>query len=124
MNHFNKVIIQGNIVRDFEVKYTGGSTAVANFTIASNRKFKDRDPEVAFIDVTLWGKLAETIGAYAKKGMCILVEGRIVQENWTDNKTSEKRSKLALVADAVQLPPREKTEGGGYEPSASEENPF
>ena len=117
MASFNKVILLGNLTRDPEVRYTTGGSAVCDITLAVNYQWTDkrsneRKEEVSFIDVTLWGRTAEIAGEYLGKGRPVLIEGRLQQDKWDDKETGQKRSKLKVVADAMQLLGG-KPEGGG-----------
>ncbi|MFM8475596.1 MAG: single-stranded DNA-binding protein [Planctomycetaceae bacterium] len=108
MAAFNKVILLGNLTRDPEVRYTTGGTAVCDITLAINHTYTDkrsneRREDVSFIDVTLWGRTAEIAGEYLAKGRPVLVEGRLQQDKWDDKETGQKRSKLKVVADSMQL---------------------
>ena len=108
MAAFNKVILLGNLTRDPEVRYTTGGTAVCDITLAINHTYTDkrsneRKEDVSFIDVTLWGRTAEIAGEYLAKGRPVLVEGRLQQDKWDDKETGQKRSKLKVVADSMQL---------------------
>ena len=103
MASFNKVILAGNLTRDPEIRYTAGGLAVAKLGLAVNRKWKDgksgeTKEEVAFVDVDAFGKQAETIGQWLKKGAGILIEGRLKTETW-DDKEGKKRSRLAVVLE-------------------------
>ncbi len=105
---FNKVILLGNLTRDPEVRYTTGGTAVCDLTLAINHNYTDkrsneRKEEVSFIDVTLWGRTAEIAGEYLAKGRPVMIEGRLQQDKWDDKETGQKRSKLKVVADSMQL---------------------
>ena len=121
MASFNKVILMGNLTRDPEVRYTTGGSAVCDITLAVNYQWTDkrsneRKEEVSFIDVTLWGRTAEIAGEYLAKGRPVLIEGRLQQDKWDDKETGQKRSKLKVVADAMQLLGG-RTEGGGNPPA-------
>jgi single-strand DNA-binding protein len=123
MASFNKVILVGNLTRDPEVRYTTGGSAVCDITLAVNHQWTDkrtneRKEEVSFIDVTLWGRTAEIAGEYLAKGTTCPVEGRLQQDKWDDKETGQKRSKLKVVADAMQLLGG-RSEGGGGGPGAS-----
>jgi single-strand DNA-binding protein len=105
MTGFNKVILAGNLTRDPETRYTPSGTAITKFGLAVNRKWKDSQTgemreEVTFVDVDSFGKQAETIGNYLKKGRPILVEGRLKLDQWTDNQTQQKRSRLGVVLES------------------------
>ena len=107
MSSFNKVILMGNITRDPEMRYTPKGTPVAAIGIAVNRKWKDESgqlkEDVAFIDLVSYGKQAETIVQYFKKGSPILVEGRLAQERWTDKDTGSAKSKTRVVIETFQF---------------------
>ena len=98
----NKVFLMGNMVRDVEVRHTPSNNAVAQFTIAINRKFRGKDgqmnEEKTFVDCEAWGKMAETIGKFFPKGKKIMVEGRLKLDQWED-KNGGKRSKLKVVVE-------------------------
>lgn len=125
MNGFNKVILAGNLTRDPELRYTPSGTAIAKMGIAVNRKWKDSQSnemreEVTFIDVDAFGKQAETIGQYLKKGRPILIEGRLKLDQWDDKKTQEKRSRLGVVLESFSF--LDSGNGGGQsqaQPQAS-----
>jgi single-strand DNA-binding protein len=107
MANFNKVILAGNLTRDPELRYTPKGTAVARLGIAINRKWKsetgEMKEEVTFVDVDAFGKTAETIGQYLKKGRPILIEGRLRYETWEDKQTKQKKSKLGVVMETFQF---------------------
>jgi len=108
MASFNKVILVGNLTRDPEVKYTTGGTAVADIGLAVNRtwfdqKSNERREDVAFIDVTLFGRQAEVAGEYLAKGRPVLIEGRLQMDSWDDKETGKKRSKLKVVGEQMTM---------------------
>lgn len=120
MPNLNKVLLMGNLTRDPEIKYTPKGTAIANFGIAVNRVFSsgeggEKKEEVTFIDIEAWGRTAEVIGEYFKKGKPIFIEGRLKLDQWDDKQTGKKMSKLRVVADSFEfLGGREGgTQGGG-----------
>jgi single-strand DNA-binding protein len=123
MANFNKVILAGNLTRDPELRYTPKGTAVARLGIAINRKWKSETgelkEEVTFVDVDAFGKTAETIGQYLKKGRPILIEGRLRYETWEDKQTKQKKSKLGVVMETFQF----LDSGGGRGDGASEAPP-
>jgi single-strand DNA-binding protein len=102
MANLNKVMIIGNLTRDPEIRYTPKGTAVGEFSMAVNRKFEDKE-ETTFIDVTLWGKTAELVGQYLRKGSSCYVEGRLHLDTWEDKQSGQKRSKLKVVGETVQF---------------------
>src|SRR5947209_8202983 len=107
MASFNKVILVGNLTRDPEVRYTPKGTAVTDIGLAVNRVYtaenNEKREEVTFIDVTLWGRTAEIAGEYLKKGRPCLIEGRLQLDTWDDKQSGQKRSKLKVVGEALQL---------------------
>jgi single-strand DNA-binding protein len=102
----NRVFLMGNLTRDPELRYVPSGAAVANFTVAVNRPYKDstgdKKEEVSFIRVVVWGKMAEVCGEYLAKGRPVLVEGRLKSRSWEDQ-TGQKRSALEVVANSVQF---------------------
>lgn len=104
MPAYNHLTIVGNFTRDPDLKYTSNGKAVCNFDIAVNHSWKDangdKKEEVCFIPVTVWGKQAEVVAEFMKKGRLCLVEGRMIQERW-ETKDKEKRSRLKLSANHV-----------------------
>ena len=124
MPNLNKVMLMGNLTRDPEIKYTPKGTAIANFGIAVNRTYTpeggERREEVTFIDLEAFGRTAEVIGEYFKKGRPIFIEGRLKLDQWDDKTTGKKMSKLRVVVDSFEfLGSREGGggEGGGSAPS-------
>ena len=118
MANFNKVILAGNLTRDPELKYTPKGTAVAKIGLAINRTWKsetgETKEEVTFVDVDAFGRTAEVIAQYLKKGRPILIEGRLRYDTWDDKQTNQKRSKLGVVAENFQfLDSGNRAESGG-----------
>lgn len=116
MASFNRVLLVGNLTRDVELKYTSTGMAIATVSIAVNRKWKSETGEMkeecTFVDCTAFGKTAETISQYTKKGSPLLVEGRLKLDQWEDKQTGQKRSKLGVVIETFQfLGGRESGEG-------------
>lgn len=107
MASFNKVILAGNLTRDVELRFTPKGTPIAQFSLAVNRAWKDdagnKKEEVSFIDCKCFGKQAETISEWFKKGRPILIEGRLNQETWDDKETKEKRSKLVVIVEGFSF---------------------
>jgi len=102
---FNKVILVGNLTRDIELRYTQGGTAIAKTAIATSRKFTsngEKKEEVCFIDITFFGRSGEVANQYLRKGSKVLVEGRIVFEQWVDN-NGQKRSKHSVAVESMQM---------------------
>lgn len=116
MANFNKVILIGNLTRDPELRYTPKGTAIAKLGLAVNRRWTgeggDQREETTFVDVDAFGKQAETLGQYMKKGRPILIEGRLRLDSWEDKNTGQKRSKLGVVMEGFQFLGQGGTEGG------------
>lgn len=113
--NLNKVFIFGNLTRDPELRQTAGGQAVCSFAVATNRVFKDKSgqkqEQVEFHNVVAWGRQAEIINQYLRKGSSILVEGRLQTRSWQDPQ-GVKHWKTEIVAEQIQLGPRN-TGGGG-----------
>jgi len=119
MNGFNKVILAGNLTRDPELRYTPSGTAIAKFGLALNRKWKDSQSgemreEVTFVDVDAFGKQAELIGQYMKKGQPLLVEGRLKMDSWEDKQTQQKKSRLGVVLEGMTFLGSGNRDGGDF----------
>jgi single-strand DNA-binding protein len=107
MASFNKVILVGNLTRDPELRYTPKGMAIAKFGLAINRVWKNEagesKEEVTFVDIDSFGRQAETIAKYLKKGSPFLVEGRLRLDQWDDKQTGQKRSRLGVVLEGFQF---------------------
>ena len=113
---YNKVILIGNLTRDPQIRYTPKGTAVAEIGMAVNRTWFDqatnqKKEETTFVDVTLWGRQAEIAGEYLSKGRSVMIEGRLNLDTWDDKESGQKRSKLKVVCEQMQL--LGSREGGG-----------
>ena len=119
MANLNKVLLMGNLTRDPEVRYTPKGTAVTELGIAVNRIYTgengEKREEVTFVDVTVWGRTAENVGEYLKKGRPVFIEGRLQLDSWEDKQSGQKRNKLRVVADNVQFLGSRGGGGGGPE---------
>lgn len=117
MASFNKVILAGNLTRDPELRYTPKGTAVARITLAVNRTWKsetgETKEEVSFVDIDAFGRQAEVIGQYVKKGRPLLIEGRLKQDTWEDKTTHQKKSKLLVVLEGFTFIDSRGDGGGG-----------
>ncbi len=124
MASFNRVIIAGNLTRDPELRYTPKGTAVSRLTLAVNRNYStetgEKKEEVSFIDVDVWGRQAEVISQYVKKGRPLLVEGRLKQDTWEDKNTHQKQSKLKVVLESFMFIDSRTGAGEGGAPPPSE----
>ncbi len=120
----NKVILVGHVGKDPEVKYTPSGTAVANFSIATNDRFKDKDGQwqdrTEWHRVVAWQRTAEIVGEYVKKGSNVYVEGKLQTRSWDDKETGQKKYMTEIwVNDLVLLGGRGAEDGGGRTRSAS-----
>ena len=117
MASFNKVILLGNLTRDPEVRYTPKGSAVTDIGMAVNRVYTtdngEKREETTFVDVTLWGRTAEIAGEYLKKGRPVLIEGRLQLDTWDDKQSGQKRSKLKVIGEGMQLIGSRPGGGGG-----------
>jgi len=110
MNNLNSILIEGNLVRDAEIKSTPKGTQVCSLRLASNRyyKYDNQSPgfekEVHYFDVETWGKLAEACSVKGKKGRGLRVVGRLKQSRWNDSE-GKLRSKVSIVAEHVEFRP-------------------
>ncbi|HVT72937.1 MAG TPA: single-stranded DNA-binding protein [Lacunisphaera sp.] len=118
MANLNKVMLIGNLTRDPELRVTPKGTAICQFSLAVNRKFRDESgadrEEVTYVDIEAWGKSGENIAKYCSKGRPLFVEGRLRLDQWEDKNTKEKRSRMKVVCDNFQfLGSGRGNEGGG-----------
>jgi single-strand DNA-binding protein len=125
MANLNKVMLMGNLTRDPQLKVIPSTnTAVVDFAIACNRKFKgangEEREEVTFVDITAFARTAEVINQYFTKGKPIFIEGRLKLDQWEDKNGGGKRSKLSVVCENFQfIGGRDGAPGGGgggYDP--------
>lgn len=102
----NKAIIMGNLTREIELKYLPSGSAVANTSIATNRKFKKQDgsqgEEVMFIELAMFGRTAEIANQYLQNGAKVLIEGRLKLDQWTDQQ-GQKRSRHSVQVESLQM---------------------
>jgi len=107
MSTYNRVTLIGNLTRDPELKQTKSQTSVADLGLALNRVWTDesgeRRDEVTFVDVTVWGRIAENAAKYLRKGRSVLVEGRLQMDSWQDAQTGQNRTRLRVVAETLQF---------------------
>lgn len=117
MASYNKVILVGNLTRDPELRYTPKGMAITKLGLAVNRRWTsetgEQREEATFIDIDAFGKQAETISQYMRKGSPMLVEGRLRLDQWDDKQTGQKRSKLGVVLEGFQFL------GGGNRPEGA-----
>ncbi|MGD0572465.1 MAG: single-stranded DNA-binding protein [Sedimentisphaerales bacterium] len=119
MANFNKVLLLGNLTRDPQLSYLPSQTAVVDFGLAVNRKWKGQDgtmkDETCFVDCRAFGKSAENLNKFCKKGNPLFIEGRLTFDSWTA-KDGSKHSKHRVTIENFQLlglPNKGKTDGGG-----------
>jgi single-strand DNA-binding protein len=107
MANFNKVILAGNLTRDPELRYTPAGKAIAKFSLAINRNWTtetgEKKEEVTFVEIDSFGRQAEVISQYLKKGRPVLVEGRLKLDQWDDKQTGQKRSRLGVVLESFSF---------------------
>lgn len=108
--YLNKAIIIGNLTRDPELRSLPSGTKVSSFGVATNRVWKDqngaRQESTDFHNIVTFGRLAETVSQYMKKGNSIMIEGRIQNRSWDDKNTGEKKYRTEIVADNIQFGPK------------------
>jgi single-strand DNA-binding protein len=113
--YINKVILFGNLTRDPELKALPSGMNVVNFGIATNRVFRDRDgkkqEQTEFHNIVVFGKQADTVAQYMKKGSSVFIEGRLQTRSWEDKTSGEKKYRTEVIAERVQFGP--KGSGGG-----------
>lgn len=113
--YLNKVLLYGNLTRDPELRSLPSGMNVVNFSIATNRVFRDRDgkkqEQADYHNVVVFGRQADTVSQYLKKGSGVFVEGRLQTRSWEDKTSGEKKYRTEVVADRVQFGPKS---GGGF----------
>lgn len=123
MSNYNKCILMGNLVRDPELRYSTKGTAICKITLAINRTWKsetgETKEEVTFVDCDAFGRTAEVIGQYLKKGRPIHVDGRLRLDVWDDKQSGQKRSRLGVVLESFQFVDSGKGDGGASAPTAT-----
>lgn len=117
MANLNKVMLIGNLTRDPQLRYTPNQTAVVEFGLATNRKYKGQDgtlkEDTCFVDCVAFAKPAETINKYLNKGSSLFVEGRLTFDSWTAQ-DGTKRSRLRVTVENFQFlgsPSRQNSQG-------------
>lgn len=107
MASLNKVLLIGNLTRDPELRTTPKGTAICQFGLAINRKYKDESgatkDDTTFVDVEAWGKQADLVAQYLSKGSSCFIEGRLRLDQWEDKESKQKRSRLKVVMENVQF---------------------
>src|SRR5436190_3976684 len=117
MANFNKVILAGNLTRDPELRYSPKGMAICKFGLAINRNWTteagEKKEEATFVDIDAFGKQAEVIAQYVRKGQQFLVEGRLRLDQWDDKQTGQKRCKLGVVLEGFSFLGSKGGEPGG-----------
>jgi len=116
---YNKIILVGNLTRDLEIRYTQSGSAIGKVGIATNRKWKDQSgeqkEEIMFVDLTFFGRTAEIANQYLRKGSKVLVEGRLVLEQWTAQDGTKRSKHSVTVSEMKMLDSRgDNPSGGSY----------
>jgi len=123
--YLNKAVLIGNLTRDPELKAIASGNKVCTFSIATNRTYKDasgvRQEKTDYHNIVVWGKTAENVATYMKKGSQVLVEGRIETRSWDDAATNTKKYRTEIIADTVQF--GAKSSGGGTSASSGSQTP-
>ena len=114
MANINVVVLSGNLGQDPELRFTPKGAQVANFSIASNRVWTDRETnekrqETSWVRCEAWGRLGETANNYLKKGSHVVIQGRLRQDRWEDTQ-GQQRSMLKVVVTGLELPPKAEAE--------------
>ena len=119
----NKAILIGNLTRDPELRTTPSGVSVATLGVATNRVWRDKEgnkkEDTQFHSVVVFGRQAETVTQYLKKGNSVLIEGRMQTRSWEDKNSGEKKYKTEVVADRIQFGPRGTGISGGGPVTAS-----
>ncbi len=123
MASYNRVVLLGNVTRDPELRYIPSGTAVIDLGLAVSDRRKTSSgewvEEPTFVDITLWGRTAEVAGEYLSKGSPVLIEGRLKLETWENNE-GQKRSKLKVIGERMQLLGTRAPGGGGSRPATQD----
>ena len=109
--YLNKVMIVGNLTKDPELKQLPSGSSVANFSVATNRTWKDsngtKQEEVEYHNIVVFGKMADTVAQYMRKGSQLMIEGRLQTQSW--EKDGVKKYRTEIVAESVQFGSKPKT---------------
>ncbi len=126
--YINKAIIFGNLTRDPELRALPSGVNVASFSIATNRVFKDKNgakqEQADFHNIVVFGRQADLVAQYLKKGSTAFIEGRIQTSSWDDKKTGEKKYRTEIVAEYVQFGPRGSGSTGAPSAGGAENHPM
>ncbi|MEK7107416.1 MAG: single-stranded DNA-binding protein [Patescibacteria group bacterium] len=123
--YINKVLLFGNLTRDPELKALTTGTNVVNFGLATNRVYRDRDgkkqEQTEFHNIVVFGKQADTVSQYLKKGSSAYIEGRLQTRSWDDKTSGEKKYRTEIIAERVQFGPKGSGGSGASTGSKAEE---
>lgn len=112
----NKALLLGNVGKDPEVRTTASGQSVASFSLATSRRWKDRDgnkqEQTEWHNVVAWGKLADVVSKYVTKGSKLYIEGRIETQSWEDKASGAKKYKTQIVAEFLTMLGDRKAGGG------------
>lgn len=104
---YNKIILEGHLTRDIEIKYSQSGSAIANTAIAVSRKWTDNNnqpkEEVMFVDLTFFGRTGEIANQFLRKGSHVLIDGRLQLDQWTDQQSGQKRQKHSVTVETMQM---------------------
>ena len=125
--YLNKAIVIGNLTRDPELRSLPSGIKVCSFSLATNRVWKDKNgakqESADYHNVVVFGRQAETVAQYMKKGSSILVEGRMQTRSWDDKTSGEKKYRTEIVADRTQFGPKGGSGDGGSAPAKAPATP-
>ena len=127
--YLNKVFLIGNLTADPELRNTPSGQPVCNFSIATNRIWKDRNTgeqqkKVEYHNIVAWRRLAEIVSQFLKKGGLVYIEGRLETRSWDDQSSGNKRYKTEIIAENLQMGPRANSStGGGFNSAPSAPTP-
>ena len=122
MSDINSVFLIGRLTKDMELKYVSSGTACGNFSLAVNKSFKQEGQlkeHCSFFDITVWGKIAESLAPYLLKGKQIAISGELKQDRWT--KEGYTKSKIKVIANTIQLLGGNKNNSSGVQQAPPEE---
>jgi len=129
MPNLNKVMLMGNLTRDPELRYTPNNIAVVGLGVAVNRRWRnqqgEQQDETTFVDCDAFGRTAEVINQYLKKGRPLFIEGRLKLDQWED-RDGNKRSKLKVVVERFEFVDSRSDEssgGGNYSRTPANRQP-
>lgn len=117
MPNLNEWRGMGNVTRDIELKYTPKGTALCDVGLAITRKWTsesgEKQEETTFVDITFFGRQAEILSEYVKKGDPLFVQGRLHLDRWTDKNTNQERTRLKVIGEGLQLLTKPQKAGNG-----------